>query len=130
MPLATQLPTSSMASSRLDSLLEPISQVLATSFGLPHLPAYLGTVLLSAVGFQIVESSSGPISSYLFPRTYSSLQRGARKSWDIHVVSLVHALIIIPLALRAKLNQSPDLEGDKAFGWDPALGDVFGISIG
>ena len=88
------------------------------------------TVLLSAVGFQVVESSSKRFSYLLFPRVYNNLKRGTQKSWDVHVVSLVHALLVIPLAIWAKLNQSPALERDKAFGWDPALGDVFAISVG
>ena len=47
---------------------------------------------------------------------------------NVHVVSLVHALIIIPLSLRC-LN-SPVLDADRAFGWDPRVGTLASIACG
>jgi hypothetical protein len=44
------------------------------------------------------------------------------------VVSLVHALIILPLAAR-RLHL-PALEADRAFGWDQRAGIVFAVTSG
>ena len=51
-----------------------------------------------------------------------------RSNRNVHVVSLVHALIIIPLSLRC-LN-SPVLDADRAFGWDPRVGTLASIACG
>lgn len=44
------------------------------------------------------------------------------------VASLVHALIILPLAARCL--HLPKLEVDRAFGWDPRVGTVFAVTSG
>lgn len=47
---------------------------------------------------------------------------------SIHVVSQVHSIIIVPLALRT-LHLSA-LEKDRAFGWHPDSGFVQAIACG
>lgn len=43
-------------------------------------------------------------------------------------MSLVHALIIIPLAFKA--TRLPALDADRAFAWDPKVGTLTGIACG
>jgi hypothetical protein len=47
---------------------------------------------------------------------------------SIRVVSMVHALIIIPLAFRAL--HVPALEKDRAFGWDDRHGTLAAVACG
>lgn len=47
---------------------------------------------------------------------------------SIHVVSLVHSLIIVVLAVRA--SDLPDLEKDRAFAWDDQVGLVAAVAAG
>lgn len=47
---------------------------------------------------------------------------------NIHVVSLVHALLIIPLALRCLGLES--LSADPAFGWHPRSGTLTAVACG
>lgn len=45
-----------------------------------------------------------------------------------HVASLVHALLILPLAARCL--HIPALAADRAFGWDPRVGTLFAVTSG
>ena len=47
---------------------------------------------------------------------------------NIRIVSLAHALLILPLSFRS-LNL-PALEADHAFGWDPRAGNLTAIACG
>lgn len=44
------------------------------------------------------------------------------------VASLVHALLILPLAARCL--HIPVLAADRAFGWDPRVGTLFAVTSG
>jgi hypothetical protein len=44
------------------------------------------------------------------------------------VASLVHALLILPMA--ARYLHLPALTADRAFGWDPRVGKLFAITSG
>jgi hypothetical protein len=44
------------------------------------------------------------------------------------VASLVHALLILPMA--ARYLHLPALAADRAFGWDPRVGTLFAVTSG
>ena len=48
----------------------------------------------------------------------------------VHIVSQVHSVIIVTVAFYAVLTETPDLELDKAFGWNDTIGFVHGIAVG
>ena len=52
---------------------------------------------------------------------YMMLRKDVKKNWDSYVVSMAHALVIISLVYSFKLEGSPILEKDHAFGWDPKM---------
>jgi len=55
------------------------------------------------------------------------------RSRNIHVVSQVHALIVVPFSLWCIYNEGPDrgkTAYDRAFGWDPVVGHVQAIAAG
>lgn len=47
---------------------------------------------------------------------------------NIHVVSFAHAVVIVPLAWTCL--DLPALTDDKAYGWDPRVGNVAAIASG
>ncbi|KAF8334217.1 TLC domain-containing protein [Cantharellus anzutake] len=116
--------------SGIDSLLAPCGAYLSSKLGLSRLPEHFTLVVLSALTFHIIQLLSGVFSRVIFPKTYGNLKKNVRSNWDAHVVSMAHAVTIIPLAYSFKMKGSPSLEEDHAFGWDPEIGSIIGISIG
>ncbi|PAV23506.1 hypothetical protein PNOK_0057400 [Pyrrhoderma noxium] len=110
--------------------IQDLSIPLAESLGLTKLPESAPNIVLSAICFWTVHIFISPVlSRVFFPGSYGRLRSSRdRNNWNVHVVSLVHALIIIPLSLRC-LN-SPVLNADRAFGWDPRVGTLASIACG
>lgn len=124
-------------SNPVSMLLKPVtewirdsSKPLADYLGLTKLPEFAPNIVFSAFCFLAVHTIISPIlSKTLFPRSYGRLKtRRDRNNWNIHAVSLVHVLIIIPYSYRC-LN-SPELESDRVYGWDPRVGTMAGIACG
>jgi len=114
------------------SFLNTTSTYLSTQFGLKHLPEHFQSLVLSYLTFQALEFISHPVSSYLFGKRYLTLKRKAKIGWAEHVVSLVHASIVVPAAwyLRYRHEGRFNLLNDKAFGWDQSVGKLFSFSVG
>ena len=108
--------------------MDTLSQTVSHALGLRELPPHFKTVLGMAGFFQTLEFASGPISALIFGQRYKSLSRHTKRGWAEHAVSMVHACTIVPLALKFALR--PATFEDKAFGWDPAFGRNFAISVG
>jgi hypothetical protein len=126
---------------------------MATTTILPlHLPDHLPTLLISTVGFAAIHHLVAPefaqfligkkawdvlgarervgwcVFSYRNPPFYACcmlMDGGARQS---RVASLVHALLVLPLAARCL--HIPALAADRAFGWDPRVGTLFAVTGG
>lgn len=49
---------------------------------------------------------------------------------SIHVVSQVHTMIIVPLALWSLAREAEERRSDKAFGWDDDVGFVHAVACG
>ncbi|GJF00569.1 TLC domain-containing protein [Phanerochaete sordida] len=119
-----------LAPGRVDALLQRLAQPLARGLDLPHLPPHFPLVAYSALGFTAVHVALAPLlSRWLAPESYGKLKgRRARNNWNIHIVSLVHAVAIIALALRA-FNQ-PALAADKVFGWHETAEVANSVALG
>ncbi|KAF5331117.1 hypothetical protein D9619_005379 [Psilocybe cf. subviscida] len=108
-----------------------LEKFVSETLGLTKLPPYLSLFFWSFIGFSFVHQVLGPwCSARWFPSSYGAKGRSAKNNWSIHVVSQVHVLIIIPMALWCIWNESPEWSQDKAFGWDSRVGYVHAIACG
>lgn len=121
-----------MSLATVDRVVASVGLDIAQKLGLRHLPPHFQTILLSALGFQVLEVVSGPLSARLLGKRYTTLKRSTRHAWSERVVSLAHALVVVPLAAQTKFfsTQRTILVQDKAFGWTTDAGRLFGFSVG
>ncbi|KAE9394123.1 DUF887-domain-containing protein [Gymnopus androsaceus JB14] len=89
---------------------------LSLSLGLTRFPENLHTFLSSLFFFLVIHQAFAPAISNSLSSNFRAMNRRGRNNWSIHIVSQIHALIIVPMALRAL--SSPNLDKDRAFGWD------------
>ncbi|WWD21502.1 hypothetical protein CI109_105988 [Kwoniella shandongensis] len=94
---------------------------------LPLLGPHLPTLLLSTAGWYCVQYLSHRLSPRWISK-YGEFDERTRRGWATHVVSMVHALIVIPLAIRCLSSTS--LKQDPLFGYDPFVGHVLAFSSG
>ncbi|KAG5654123.1 hypothetical protein H0H81_007175 [Sphagnurus paluster] len=107
----------------------PLDDFIINTLGLTKLPPYLPTLVYAFLGFSLVHLVIAPwASARWFPVAYASKGRRARNAWAIHVVSQVHAVLIVPLSLWVLWNESP--APDRAFGWDARAGHVYAVACG
>ncbi|KAI0819028.1 DUF887-domain-containing protein [Irpex lacteus] len=118
------------AMNALNSFLSKAVAPIAMPLGLEHLPRNFPWIAYSALGFTFVHLVVAPYGSrWIAPVSYGKLQgKRARNNWDIHVVSLVHALIIVTLASRS-LNQ-PGLVADPTYGFDQIAELTNSVAVG
>lgn len=109
----------------------------------PHLSLLLGSFLL----FNLVHLVVVPLIGHTFyGAQWKSLNARTRNNWSvllcavarkttqplciraIRVCSQIHALIILPLALRCLWL--PELDADRAFGWHERSGTVQAVACG
>ncbi|KAH9071001.1 DUF887-domain-containing protein [Lactarius deliciosus] len=95
-----------------------------------RLPDHLHTLLISTVGFAAVHHLAAPefVRFLLGKKAWDALGTRERVGWQSRVASLVHALLILPLAARCL--HIPALAADRAFGWDPRVGMLFAVTSG
>ncbi|KAJ3782359.1 DUF887-domain-containing protein [Lentinula aff. detonsa] len=98
----------------------------ALNLGLTRFPEHLNTFLSSLFFFLAIHQAFAPLVSGWMSSSFRKMNRRGKNNWSIHVVSQVHAVVIVPLALRA-LN-SPVLDRDRAFGWDDQTGSLQAIA--
>ncbi|KAF8447869.1 DUF887-domain-containing protein [Boletus edulis BED1] len=102
---------------------------LAEKCGLSVLPEFADIVVFAWLFFTALQVGISPaISRVVFPVSYGKANKRTRKNWDVHVVSLVHALIAVALAswcLKAK-----SLNDDRAFGTYPDASFLLAIAVG
>ncbi|KAH7910758.1 DUF887-domain-containing protein [Hygrophoropsis aurantiaca] len=115
--------------SELRRNIRTLSLPLAEKLGLTKISDFADIIVFSFLFFTAVHVSLSPLASkLLFPVAYGKAGRRARNNWDIHVVSLVHALAVIILAGQCLGLSS--LDADRAFGWDNKAGYVQAIACG
>ncbi|KAI0280522.1 TLC domain-containing protein, partial [Russula aff. rugulosa BPL654] len=93
------------------------------------LPGHLPTLLISTVGFAAIHHLGAPeFARFLLGKKgWDALGSRDRVGWQSRVASLVHALLILPMAARCL--HLPALAADRAFGWDPRVGTLFAILL-
>ncbi|ORX90714.1 DUF887 family protein [Basidiobolus meristosporus CBS 931.73] len=104
------------------------SEEFFNQFGLSKLAHHWPTLVLSTLTCQFIIYASRMISPLLFPKAYGGLKSVKRLSWDVHVVSLVHCLVICVLAFP--LHWEPELVQDKVYGYSGRTGEVYAIASG
>jgi len=88
---------------------------LAHAAHLTSLPAHAHEVVLFAAAYAATQSIVAPrVSAALFPRTYAGLTARTRLNWDVHVVSLVQAVVVCAAALWVMCVD----EERAAMGWE------------
>ncbi|KIJ69071.1 hypothetical protein HYDPIDRAFT_80212 [Hydnomerulius pinastri MD-312] len=106
-----------------------LAHPLARKYGLTVFPEFADITVLAWLFFSVVHISLSPaVSRAIFPISYGKANKKTRKNWDAHVVSLVHALVVVVLASRC-LNEKSLVE-DRAFGVHRNAGFVCAIAIG
>jgi hypothetical protein len=102
---------------------------LGTAVGLTKLSPHGPMILFSAFFWQFILWQSPRISFHLAPRSYLQLSPGKRLDWDAHVVSTLHAILILSLSLPILLTDVR-LHSDRVFGYSPAAGVTLAIACG
>ncbi|KAJ8079054.1 hypothetical protein PM082_013341 [Marasmius tenuissimus] len=104
----------------------------ALALNLQKLPENLPTVLSSLFLFTFVQLFLSPWISSILSSTYRTglKTRRQRQRWHMHVVSQIHASIVVPLALSYLRVEA--LNKDRLYGWDEtgAVGTLQAISVG
>lgn len=129
----------------MERLLSPVSLPIARLLSLSYLPAHFPTILLAFVGFQLLEWFSPMFLAHTNPTYFGRADSRTRHNmWAnlefpvsrliftvkrvVRVVSMAHALMIIPLALF--FLDIPELDKDRAFGYDVRVGHIHAIACG
>ncbi|KAF8643855.1 hypothetical protein AX16_008872 [Volvariella volvacea WC 439] len=108
---------------------------LALSLGLAKLPEHFHTLVLSFLFFTAIHLVVAPyLSRKWFPVAYGEKLRSrlAKNNWAIHVVSQVHTVIVVPLALWNIYKEPSGYidNQEKAFGWTDSAGFLHAIACG
>ncbi|KAI6131947.1 DUF887-domain-containing protein [Pisolithus croceorrhizus] len=111
------------------SFIRDSSRPIAEKVHLHLLPDYSDIMVISALFFFTLHHTVSPVvSRVLFPVSYGKANRKTRNNWDAHVVSLVHAALIVALSLRCL--DIPTLSSDRAFGFHKGSTFVSAIACG
>ncbi|KAJ1309563.1 hypothetical protein OPQ81_006336 [Rhizoctonia solani] len=111
-------------------VLHELGDILGKQLSLPHLPAHFQTVAYSFGAFTMIYIVSALTSPLVAPGTYPKLSRRTKHSWNVHAVSMAHAMIVGPMAAH-RLLTLPDVGSfEKAFGWNESMGLLHGIAVG
>lgn len=110
--------------------MDDLGIILGKQLGLPHLSAHFGTIVYSFAAFTLVYVSSALLSPVIAPMTYPLLSKRAKHSWNVHAVSMAHAVIIGPMALHRLFILPTVSRAEKAFGWEESMGRLHGIAVG
>ncbi|KAJ2324607.1 hypothetical protein GGH92_010645, partial [Coemansia sp. RSA 2673] len=98
----------------LDEL--PAAQSLCKLAGLPMLAPYWPALVALAGLCQLLRLSSNALSSLVFGAKFDSLTARQKYDWGIRVVSQIHAITVVLLAIPIFFKQ--ELLNDKLYGFD------------
>ncbi|KAF7440604.1 hypothetical protein PC9H_000950 [Pleurotus ostreatus] len=105
------------------------SRPVADFLGASKLPEHADTIFLSFLLFLAVHQVLAPhFSKKWFPVAYGTANSRGKNNWSIHVVSQVHAVLIISWAWRCLWLE--ELDKDKVSGWHHRVGALNGIACG
>ncbi|WVR04636.1 hypothetical protein IAU60_001647 [Kwoniella sp. DSM 27419] len=89
----------------------------------PHLPTFIASLTF----FCGAQYASHTLSPKVYAK-YRDFDQRTKNSWATHVVSMTHAILILPLAFRCLSSKT--LAEDPVFGYDPFVGQVLAFSSG
>lgn len=111
------------------SYIRDVSQPLGEKLHLQVLSEFADTLVFATFFFFALHRILSPVvSRVIFPTAYGKASEKTRNNWDAHVVSLVHAALIVALSSRC-LN-IPTLDADRAFGFHRGSSFVMALSCG
>jgi hypothetical protein len=101
----------------------------AAKYGFTVLPELADVVVISWLFFTVLQVSLSPaLSRAVFPVSYGRANKRTRRNWDVHLVSLVHAVVAVVLASRCLGAKS--LDNDPIFGTNPDASFLLAIAVG
>lgn len=112
----------------VDKLVRPLSLQIAKIFDLPKFTPHAPVFFISLAAYTLVFVAAPHFSKLLFPKAYPTVSKRHIYGWKVHMVSMSHAIVILPWALYLVNQSMPAVENDKAFGWDDRLGDLQAVS--
>jgi hypothetical protein len=136
-----RLLTMAILSVTLDTLSPALTEALepfCTKYGFPLLARHFPLALASLAFWVSLQFASALITPSLYA-PYKNLPRKTRVQWHVHLVALVHAVIITPLAAAQwyAVRQDGGLEGGKhplaanrLYGYTVEIGNVYAIALG
>ncbi|TFY63611.1 hypothetical protein EVG20_g6249 [Dentipellis fragilis] len=91
---------------------------------------YLPTIFLSFILWTILQYVASPVITerVVGRQEWRVMNARTRNLWATHIVSMAHAFVAVPLALRCL--DSPVLDADRAFAWDAEAGGLYAIAAG
>ncbi|KAJ7744963.1 TLC domain-containing protein [Mycena maculata] len=96
---------------------------------LPKLGPHLTLLLSSFAFFNVVHLVVVPlIAAKIYPTQWKNLGARACNNWAVRICSQINVIIIIPLALRCL--RLPELDADRAFGWNERSGTAQAVACG
>ncbi|WFD25248.1 hypothetical protein MNAN1_000215 [Malassezia nana] len=98
------------------------------AWGLPYMSIHIMSIIRSLLLWHAIQLLSHMISPKLFPQSFARMSGRTRISWDLHMVSFVHSIIVAPMALYFWLQI--DESTDRLWGYDYTLGQVYALSLG
>ncbi|KAJ7709597.1 DUF887-domain-containing protein [Mycena rosella] len=91
----------------------------------PHIPVFLASFIV----FNVIHLALVPVvGGFFFPSQWTRMGARARNNWAVHTCSQLHAMIIVPLALRCLAL--PELDAERVFGWSERSGTVQAVASG
>ncbi|KAJ2735314.1 hypothetical protein IW152_001694 [Coemansia sp. BCRC 34962] len=106
----------------------PAARELCALIGLPRLAPYWPALLAFSGLFQLLRLSSNMLSSLVFGTKFDALTARQKYDWGIRVVSQVHAIVVVLLAIPIFFKQ--ELINDKLFGFDNYAAWVYTLVCG
>ncbi|KAJ2021039.1 hypothetical protein IWW57_004945 [Coemansia sp. S610] len=106
----------------------PAARELCALIGLPRLAPYWPALLAFSGLFQLLRLSSNMLSSLVFGAKFDALTARQKYDWGIRVVSQVHAIVVVLLAIPIFFKQ--ELINDKLFGFDNYAAWVYTLVCG
>lgn len=100
----------------------------AQAWGLPYLPVHLISIMRSLLLWYALQLLSHSISPRIFPKSFAKMSSRTRTSWDLHMVSLIHSVVVAPISLYYWLQI--DESTDRLWGYDYTLAQVYALSLG
>ncbi|KAJ1865227.1 hypothetical protein LPJ73_000067 [Coemansia sp. RSA 2703] len=106
----------------------PLAQSACESIGLHKLSSYWPAIIMFSMLFQLLRLSSNTLSSLVFGAKFDSLTARQKYDWGIRVVSQVHAIFVVILAVPIFFDK--ELTNDTIYGFSEYASRVYTVVCG